>query len=114
MAKNNKSCSRSKHIDIKYLAIREHVKDKKLVIEHVRTEVMLAYLLTKVMPPKKFKDHVVTMGLSATMWNFVVTMNVYKTLFYIFSLTVCTFRFIFINVTNIWTLNKYYSFNYMG
>ncbi|XP_075098057.1 secreted RxLR effector protein 161-like [Nicotiana tabacum] len=29
MAKNNKSGSRSKHIDIKYLAIRERVKDKK-------------------------------------------------------------------------------------
>lgn len=32
MAKNNKSWSQSKHIDIKYLAIREHVKYKKLVI----------------------------------------------------------------------------------
>ncbi|RZB42467.1 Retrovirus-related Pol polyprotein from transposon TNT 1-94 [Glycine soja] len=30
MAKNNKSGSRSKHIDIKYLAIRERVKDKKV------------------------------------------------------------------------------------
>ena len=29
MAKNNKSDSQSKHIDIKYLAIREHVKEKK-------------------------------------------------------------------------------------
>ena len=29
MAKNNKSGSRSKHIDIKYLAIRERVKEKK-------------------------------------------------------------------------------------
>ena len=38
MAKNNKSCSRSKHIDIKYLAIRECVKEKKVVIEHVSTE----------------------------------------------------------------------------
>ncbi|KAK9042885.1 hypothetical protein V6N11_071239 [Hibiscus sabdariffa] len=30
MAKNNKSESRSKHIDIKYLAIRERVKEKKV------------------------------------------------------------------------------------
>ena len=29
MAKNNQSSSRSKHIDIKYLAIRECVKEKK-------------------------------------------------------------------------------------
>ncbi|KAK6125641.1 hypothetical protein DH2020_040617 [Rehmannia glutinosa] len=35
MAKNNKSGSQSKHIDIKYLAIRERVKEKKVVIEHV-------------------------------------------------------------------------------
>ena len=34
-AKNNKSRSRSKHIDIKYLAIRERVKEKKVVIEHI-------------------------------------------------------------------------------
>ena len=34
MAKNNKSDIRSKHIDIKYLVIRERVKDKKVVIEH--------------------------------------------------------------------------------
>ncbi|XP_050895544.1 secreted RxLR effector protein 161-like [Lathyrus oleraceus] len=32
MAKNNKSGGRSKHIDIKYLAIRERVKDKIVVI----------------------------------------------------------------------------------
>ena len=29
LAKNNKSESRSKHINIKYLAIREHVKENK-------------------------------------------------------------------------------------
>ena len=28
LAKNNKSGSQRKHIDIKYLAIREHVKEK--------------------------------------------------------------------------------------
>lgn len=67
MTKNNKSGSQSKHIDIKYLAIRECVKDKKVVIEHVSTEVMLVDPLTKGMPPQKFKDHVVTMGLSPTM-----------------------------------------------
>ena len=42
MAKNNKSGSRSKHIDIKYLAIRERVKEKKVVIERVSIELMLA------------------------------------------------------------------------
>ncbi|RVW97571.1 Retrovirus-related Pol polyprotein from transposon TNT 1-94 [Vitis vinifera] len=67
MAKNNKSGSRSKHIDIKYLAIRERVKEKKVVIEHISTELMIADPLTKGMPPLKFKDHVMNMGLSSLM-----------------------------------------------
>ena len=67
MAKNNKSGSRSKHIDIKYLAIREHVKEKKLVIEHISIQSMLADSLTKGMPPKYFKNHVVQMGLGSMM-----------------------------------------------
>lgn len=67
MAKNNKSGSRSKHIDIKYLAIRERVKDKSVVIEHVSTELMIADPLTKGMPPMKFKDHVNRMGLGSFM-----------------------------------------------
>ena len=33
VAKNNKSGNRSKHIDIKYLAIRERVKEEKVVID---------------------------------------------------------------------------------
>ena len=67
MAKNNKSGSRSKHIDIKYLAIRKHVKEKKVVIEHISTEFMIVDPLTKGMPPLKFKDHVVNMRLSSLM-----------------------------------------------
>ena len=67
LAKNNKSGSRSKHIDIKYLAIRERVKENKVVIEHVSTELMIADPLTKGMPPLKFKDHVVHMGLGSSM-----------------------------------------------
>jgi hypothetical protein len=51
MAKNNKSGSRNKHIDIKYLSIRERVKEKKVVIEHVSTELMIVDPLTKGMPP---------------------------------------------------------------
>ena len=67
MAKNNKSGSCSKHIDIKYLAIRERVKEKKVVIEHVSTELMIADPLTKGMPPMKFKDHVEKMGIGSTL-----------------------------------------------
>ena len=52
MDKNNKSGSPSNHIDIKYLAIKDRVKDKKVVIEHVNTKVMLDDSLTKGMPPQ--------------------------------------------------------------
>ena len=58
MAKNNKSSSRNKHIDIKYLAIRERVKEKTVVIEHISTKLKIVDPLTKDMPPLKFKDHV--------------------------------------------------------
>ena len=67
MAKNNKSGTRSKHIDIKYLAIRERVKEKKVVIEHVSIELMIDDPLTKGMPPLKFKGYVDKMGLGSTM-----------------------------------------------
>ncbi|GMI94837.1 hypothetical protein HRI_003153000 [Hibiscus trionum] len=67
MAKNNKSGSRSKHINIKYLAIRERVKENKVVIEHINTEHMLVDPLTQGVPPHKFKGHVVTMGLVPTL-----------------------------------------------
>ena len=67
MAKNNKSGSRSKHIDIKYLAIRERVKDKKVVIEYISTELMITDPLTKGMSPFKFKNHVKRMRLGSTL-----------------------------------------------
>ena len=41
LAKNDKSVSRSKHIDIKYLAIKECVKENKVAIEHVSIELMI-------------------------------------------------------------------------
>ena len=67
MAKNNKSGSRNKPIDIKYLALRERVKELKVVIEHISTELMIVDPLTKGMPPKYFKDRVIQMGLGSTM-----------------------------------------------
>lgn len=67
MAKNNKSGSRNKDIDIKYLAIRERVKEKKVVIDHVSTELVIVDPLTKGMPPFKFKDHVMNMELGSIM-----------------------------------------------
>ena len=67
LAKNNKSGSRNKHIDTKYLAIREHVQEKQVVIEHISTELMIADPLTKGMPSMKFKDHVDKMGIVSSL-----------------------------------------------
>ena len=67
MAKNNKNSSRSKHIDIKYFAIRKRVKEKKVIIEHISIKLMIVDPLTKGMPPLKFKDHVDRMRLGSNM-----------------------------------------------
>ncbi|XP_068651588.1 secreted RxLR effector protein 161-like [Aristolochia californica] len=65
LAKNNKSRSRSKHIDIKFLALREHVKPNKVVLEHISTRLMIDDLFTKGLPPAVYKGHVEHMGLSS-------------------------------------------------
>ena len=44
LAKNNKSGSHSKHIDRKYLSIREHVKSNKVAIENISAGLMIAIL----------------------------------------------------------------------
>ena len=62
-SKNNKSGSRSKHINIKYFAVRERVQEKVVTIEHINTEMMIADPMTKGLSPKLFKDHVEHMGL---------------------------------------------------
>ena len=67
MAKNNRSGSRSKHIDIKYLAIRERVIKHTVVIDHISIELMIVDPLTKGMPSLKFKDHVDRIGLGSSM-----------------------------------------------
>ena len=53
LAKNNKSWSQSIHIDIKYLAIRERLKEHKVIIEHISIELMIVDPLTKGMHAHK-------------------------------------------------------------
>ena len=67
LAKNNKSGSRSKHINIKYLAIREHIKLNKVAIEHITTRLMIADPLTKGLPPKAYKEQVEHMRLNSVL-----------------------------------------------
>ena len=64
LAKNNKNGSHSKHIDIKYLAIREHVQSNKVAIEHISTGLMIVNPLTKGLPLKAYKEQVKHKGLN--------------------------------------------------
>ncbi|PKI48945.1 hypothetical protein CRG98_030678 [Punica granatum] len=57
-SKNNKSGSRSKHIDIKYLSVREYIKKGVVIIEHTNTGAMIADPMTKGLPVKQFIGHV--------------------------------------------------------
>jgi hypothetical protein len=62
-SKNNKSRSRSTHINIKYFQVRENIKINEVFIEHISTELMIADPMTKDLPIKLFKSHVEHMGL---------------------------------------------------
>ena len=62
-SKNNKHSSGSKHMEIKYLSVRDLVKKGDIVIEHIDTESMLADPLTKGLRPVTFKKHVDNMGI---------------------------------------------------
>nr|XP_033511266.1 secreted RxLR effector protein 161-like [Nicotiana tomentosiformis] len=65
-SKNNKSGSRSKHIDIKYLMVRDYVKKQDVCFEHVSTTLMIVDPMTKGLPANIFKDHVTHTGLSSS------------------------------------------------
>ncbi|KAL3655415.1 hypothetical protein CASFOL_001201 [Castilleja foliolosa] len=59
---NNRSSIKSKHIDIKFLVVKERVQSGQLSIEHIGTNSMIADPLTKGIPPNKFHEHVAHMG----------------------------------------------------
>nr|KYP58991.1 Copia protein [Cajanus cajan] len=59
---NNKSSTKSNHIDIKFLVIKERVQSKQLSIEHIHTNFMVTDPLTKGLPPKMFHEHTTHMS----------------------------------------------------
>ena len=61
-SKNNRSSSKSKHIDIKFLVVKERVQSLQVLIEHINTNSMIADPLTKGLPPKVYHEHVTHMG----------------------------------------------------
>ena len=59
---NNRSSTKSNHIDIKFLFVKERVQSGQIFIEHLGTNSMIADPLTKGLPPKIFHMHVAHMG----------------------------------------------------
>ena len=59
---NNRSSTKSKFIDIKFLVVKERVQSGLISIEHIETNSMIADPLTKGLPPKVFHEHTAHMG----------------------------------------------------
>jgi hypothetical protein len=59
---NNRSSSKSKHIDIKFLVVKERVQSGQISIEHIGTNSMIVDPLTKGLLPKVFHEHTAHMG----------------------------------------------------
>lgn len=62
-SKNDKFSKGAKHLDLKYLVVKEDVQKRKVSIVHISTNLMIADLLTKGLPPKIFTEHVERMGI---------------------------------------------------
>ena len=62
-SKNDKYSRGAKHMELKYLAVKEEVQKQRVSIEHIRTDLMIADPLTKGLQPKTFTEHVHRMGL---------------------------------------------------
>jgi len=43
-------------MDLKYLLLKQDVKLKKIVVESINTDLQVADIFTKGLPPKTFKD----------------------------------------------------------
>ena len=59
---NNRSLTKSKFIDIKFLVVKERVQSGLISIEHIGTNSMIVDPLTKELPPKVFHEQNAHMG----------------------------------------------------
>ncbi|XP_075083706.1 secreted RxLR effector protein 161-like [Nicotiana tabacum] len=62
-SKNDKYSKGAKHMELKYFTVKEEAQKKRVSLEHIRTDLMIADPLTKGLQPKIFKEHVHRMGL---------------------------------------------------
>ena len=65
---NNRGLKGSKHMEVKYLTIKEKVQNGDVAVEHISTDDMIADPLTKGLRPCVFERHVINMGLGVS-WD---------------------------------------------
>ncbi|KAE9584420.1 putative RNA-directed DNA polymerase [Lupinus albus] len=61
-SKNDRYSRGTKHMDLKFLSVKEEVRKEKVSIEHIGTDLMVADPLTKGLSPKIYIGHVERMG----------------------------------------------------
>ena len=59
---NKRSSSKSKHVEIKFLIVKEIVQSGQMFIKHIGTNSMIVDPLTKGFPPKVFHKHIAHIG----------------------------------------------------
>jgi uncharacterized protein YaaW (UPF0174 family) len=62
-SKNDRYFKGVKHIEIKYLAVKEEVQKRTITIQHICTDRMIGDPLTKGLESKTFMEYVINMGL---------------------------------------------------
>ena len=65
-SKNDKYSKGTKHMELKYFAVKEEVQKRTVSIEHISTDLMIADPLTKGLPPKLYVGHVKNMDIIST------------------------------------------------
>jgi len=65
-SKNDKYSKGAKHMEVKYFAVKVEVQKRKMSIEHISTDLMIADTLTKGLPPKLYAGHVQNMDIMST------------------------------------------------
>jgi hypothetical protein len=63
IASNEDVGGRMKHVDVKYHFIRDLITSKKVMLTYIKTDQMIADVLTKALPAAAFKQHITNMGM---------------------------------------------------
>ena len=62
-SKNDKYSKDAKHMELKYLSVKEELRKQKVSFEHIDTNLMIMDVLTKHLPHKTFAGHVERMSI---------------------------------------------------